>query len=165
MENPDEIRRSWALQTNWQSGPKVMNKLQPPIFGRVVTPFVQTWREQAQPALDWGAQNFIIADGRVIIQDGHHRYGLATAAPISALPEGTGADAAGWQVRVDAALPVAVRATASLGPTGVVLLADGMGLEPAMAHSGPVPTEVGAMYQLRFEATHLIIRGYPLNCR
>ena len=60
MENPDEIRRSWALQTNWQTGPKMVNKLQPPIFGRVVTPFVQTWREQAQPDLDWGAQNFSV---------------------------------------------------------------------------------------------------------
>ena len=58
MENPDEIRRSWALQTAWQTGPKVVNKLQPPIFGRVTTPFVQTWRESAQPTLDWGAQNF-----------------------------------------------------------------------------------------------------------
>ena len=60
MENPDEIRRSWALQTNWQSGPKMINKLQPPIFGRIVTPFVQTWREQAQPTLDWSAQNYSV---------------------------------------------------------------------------------------------------------
>jgi hypothetical protein len=58
MENPDEIRRSCALQTAWQTGPKVVNKLQPPIFGRITTPFVQTWRESGQPNLDWGAQNF-----------------------------------------------------------------------------------------------------------
>lgn len=60
MENPEEIKRSWALQTNWQSGPKVANKLQPPAFGRISTPFVQTWREQSQPTLDWGAQNFSV---------------------------------------------------------------------------------------------------------
>lgn len=60
MENPEEIRRSWALQTNWQTGPKTVNKLQPPPFGRIVTPFVQTWREQQQPTLDFSAQNFSV---------------------------------------------------------------------------------------------------------
>ena len=58
MENPDEIRRSWALQSAWQTGPKVINKLQPPIFGRISVPFVQTWRESGQPTLDWGAQSY-----------------------------------------------------------------------------------------------------------
>jgi hypothetical protein len=60
MENPDEIRRSWALQSNWMTGPKVVNKLQPPAFGRVTTPFVQTWRENAEPTLDWTTQNFSV---------------------------------------------------------------------------------------------------------
>ena len=65
MENPAEIKRSWNLQTNWQTGPKVLNKLLPPVFGRIAVPFVSTWREQAQPTLDWGAQNFsvIIPEG------------------------------------------------------------------------------------------------------
>jgi len=51
MENPAEIKRSWNLQTNWQTGPKVLNKLLPPVFGRIAVPFVSTWREQAQPTL------------------------------------------------------------------------------------------------------------------
>jgi hypothetical protein len=65
MENPQEIIRSWARQANWQTGPNTVNKLVPPTFGRIVTPFVQTWREQAQPTLDWDAQNYsvIIPEG------------------------------------------------------------------------------------------------------
>ena len=65
MENPSEIKRSWNLQTNWQTGPKVANKLLPPVFGRIAVPFVSTWRESAQPTLDWGAQNhsIIIPEG------------------------------------------------------------------------------------------------------
>ena len=65
MENPTEIKRSWNRQTTWQTGPEVMNKLVPPIFGRIAVPFVQTWREQGQPTLDWGAQNYsvIIPEG------------------------------------------------------------------------------------------------------
>ena len=58
MENPEEIKRSWALQSQWQTGPKTVNKLQPPVYSRIAVPFVQTWREQAQPTLDWGAQQF-----------------------------------------------------------------------------------------------------------
>ena len=58
MENPEEIKRSWALQSQWQTGPKSVNKLQPPIYSRIAVPFVQTWREQAQPTLDWGANQF-----------------------------------------------------------------------------------------------------------
>ena len=60
MENPDEIKRSWALQTAWQTGPTGVNKLVPPQFMKITTNFVQTWREQAQPTLDWGAENFSI---------------------------------------------------------------------------------------------------------
>ena len=60
MENPNEIKRSWNLQSNWTTGPKVVNKLIPKPFGRIAVPFVQTWREETQPALDWGAKNFSI---------------------------------------------------------------------------------------------------------
>ena len=60
MENPEEIKRSWQLQGAWATGPKVINKLVPPTFSRIAVPFVQTWREQAEPTLDWGAQNHAI---------------------------------------------------------------------------------------------------------
>ena len=59
MENPTEIKRSWNLQTNWP-GPKVANKLIPVPFGRIAVPFVQTWREQSLPTLDWEAKDFNI---------------------------------------------------------------------------------------------------------
>ena len=64
-ENPSEIKRSWALQSNWKSGPAVINKLVPQGFGRIAVPFVQTWREVAAPTLDWGARNYniIIPEG------------------------------------------------------------------------------------------------------
>jgi hypothetical protein len=60
MENPIEIRRSWNLQTNWQTGPKKVNKLVPEPFGRIAVPFVQTWREVSLPTLDWSAKDFNI---------------------------------------------------------------------------------------------------------
>jgi len=60
MENPVEIRRSWNLQTNWQTGPKRVNKLVPAAFGRIAVPFVQTWREQSLSTLDWEAKDFSI---------------------------------------------------------------------------------------------------------
>ena len=56
MENAEEIRRSYALQTAWQTGAKVVNKLIPPSFSRIAVPFTQTWREEAQPNLDWGSK-------------------------------------------------------------------------------------------------------------
>jgi len=60
MENAEEIRRSYALQTAWQSGAKVVNKLIPPSFSRIAVPFTQTWREWPEPTLEWGAQDFSI---------------------------------------------------------------------------------------------------------
>jgi hypothetical protein len=65
MENPNEIKRSWALQSQWQTGPRVINKLVPTAFSKIAVNFVQTWREEALPQLDWGAKNFsvIIPEG------------------------------------------------------------------------------------------------------
>ena len=60
MENPQEIVRSWTSQTGWQSGPVVVNKLLPDLFGRITVPFVQSWRTQNLPTLDWGAKDFSI---------------------------------------------------------------------------------------------------------
>jgi hypothetical protein len=59
-ENPSEIQRSWNLQANWQSGQAVVNKLVPTPFKKIALNFVQTWREESVPALDWGAKSFSI---------------------------------------------------------------------------------------------------------
>jgi hypothetical protein len=59
-ENPTEIKRSWNLQSNWQSGRTVINKLVPVPFQKIAVNFVQTWREESLGTLDWGAKNFSI---------------------------------------------------------------------------------------------------------
>jgi hypothetical protein len=59
-ENPQNIIRSWNLQTSFATGPVVTDKLVPPPYGRIRTNFVQTWRTQALSSLDWGAQNYSI---------------------------------------------------------------------------------------------------------
>ena len=56
-ENPQNIIRSWNLQTNFATGPVVQDKLVPPKFGRIRTNFVTTWREENITNLDWDASN------------------------------------------------------------------------------------------------------------
>jgi len=60
-ENPRNLIRSWSLQSNWATGPIREDKLQPPDYGRIKTPFVHTWRESPiDNNLDWGSQRFSI---------------------------------------------------------------------------------------------------------
>ena len=47
FENPENIIRSWNVQSNFAAGPVVADRLVPPQYGRIRTPFVQTWREEA----------------------------------------------------------------------------------------------------------------------
>ena len=56
-EQPEEIKRSWALQSSFMTGPVVINKLVPAPYGKIRTNFVQTWREESQPAVDWEVTN------------------------------------------------------------------------------------------------------------
>jgi hypothetical protein len=59
FENPSQIIRSWGLTKNFAAGPTTVDKLVPPTYGKVRTPFVQTWREETVSTnLDWGSQNF-----------------------------------------------------------------------------------------------------------
>ena len=59
FENPSQIIRSWGLTKNFAAGPTTVDKLVPPTYGKVRTPFVQTWREETVSSnLDWGSQNF-----------------------------------------------------------------------------------------------------------
>ena len=61
FENPQNIIRSWNLQSNFATGPVVSDKLTPPQFGRIRTNFVTTWREEkADSRLDWGVSNFSV---------------------------------------------------------------------------------------------------------
>ena len=60
-ENPRNLIRSWSLQSGWATGPVVHDKLVPPDYGKIRTPFVHTWREsQIDNNLDWGSQRFSI---------------------------------------------------------------------------------------------------------
>lgn len=60
-ENPENIIRSWNVQTNFATGPVTADQLVPPQYSRIRTPFLLTWREEScNSTLDWGSQNFSI---------------------------------------------------------------------------------------------------------
>ena len=69
-ENPENIIRSWNRQTHFNTGPVAENKLVPPDFYRIATPYVQTWREEAcKASLDFGSTNhsYYIPEGLMVI--------------------------------------------------------------------------------------------------
>ena len=54
FENPSQIIQSWGLTKNFAAGPTTVDKLVPPTYGKIRTPFVQTWREERlNDSLDW----------------------------------------------------------------------------------------------------------------
>ena len=58
-ENPQNIIRSWNLQTNFATGPVVKDNLVPPTYGRIRTPHICTWREfQLDQTMDWGVNEY-----------------------------------------------------------------------------------------------------------
>ena len=60
-ENPENIIRSWNVQTNFATGPVAADQLVPPQYSRIRTPFVNTWREEAvNSTLDWESSNFSV---------------------------------------------------------------------------------------------------------
>ena len=61
-ENPRNILRSYATQANWAGGAVTEDRLVPPAFTRIRTPFIQTWREDSAVTtnLDWNSQRFSI---------------------------------------------------------------------------------------------------------
>ena len=61
FENPQQIIRSWNLQTKFQLGPVLVDKLVPPTFGRIRTNHIKVWREEKlSTQLDYGSKNFSI---------------------------------------------------------------------------------------------------------
>lgn len=59
-ENPQNIIRSWNVQTNFAGGPVTSNRLVPPKYGRIKYNYVKTWREISAGLgdLDWGSKNY-----------------------------------------------------------------------------------------------------------
>ena len=54
FENPSQIIQSWGLTKNFAAGPTTVDKLVPPTYGKIRTPFVQSWREEVLgPSLNW----------------------------------------------------------------------------------------------------------------
>ena len=90
-ENPRNLIRSWTLQSAWATGPTVEDKLAPPDYGKIRTPFVHTWREQAlDNNLDWGTNRYSIylpeslrvVSGmflKIDVPDNHSQAGAAMA--------------------------------------------------------------------------------------
>ena len=61
FENPENIIRSWNVQTGFATGPVVKDALVPQKFGRIRTNFICTWREEKlNSVLDFGQSNFSI---------------------------------------------------------------------------------------------------------
>ena len=59
-ENPQNIIRSWNVQTNFAGGPVTSNRLVPPKYGRIKYNYVKTWREISAGVadLDWSSKNY-----------------------------------------------------------------------------------------------------------
>ena len=61
FENPENIMRSWNVQTGYATGPIVADALVPKKYGRIRTNFLCTWREEKlNTVLDFGEKNFSI---------------------------------------------------------------------------------------------------------
>ena len=62
QENPQNIIRSFAAQSNWAGGAVLTDRLVPPAFSRIRTPFVHTWREDSGVVanLDWASTAFSV---------------------------------------------------------------------------------------------------------
>ena len=59
--NPENLIKSWNLQSGFSTGPVVADQLVPKKFGRIRTPFVYTCREEKlNSILDFGSQNFSV---------------------------------------------------------------------------------------------------------
>ena len=59
-ENPQNIIRSWNVQTNFAGGPVTSNRLVPPKYGRIKYNYVKTWREISAGLgdLDWESKSY-----------------------------------------------------------------------------------------------------------
>ena len=61
QENISNLVRSWNLMSGWATGPVTQDKLAPEQYGRVLTLFNHTWREEVVGTnFNWGSQNFSV---------------------------------------------------------------------------------------------------------
>ena len=61
QENIENLIRSWNYQQGWNNGPVVQDKLSPEAYGRILTLFNHTWREEVLgDTFDWGTQSYSV---------------------------------------------------------------------------------------------------------
>ena len=61
QENISNLVRSWNLMSGWATGPVTQDKLAPEQYGRILTLFNHTWREEVVGTnFDWGSQSFSV---------------------------------------------------------------------------------------------------------
>ena len=67
--NPQNLIRSWNTQANFANGRVVMDRLTPPAFTRIRTPFVMTWREDNAVVNNLGREKLQRVPTRVAPRD------------------------------------------------------------------------------------------------
>ena len=61
QENIENLIRSWNYQQGWNNGPVVQDKLSPEAYGRILTLFNHTWREEVLgDTFDWGTESYSV---------------------------------------------------------------------------------------------------------
>ena len=61
QENIENLIRSWNYQQGWNNGPVVQDKLSPEAYGRILTLYNHTWREEVLGnTFDWGSDSYSV---------------------------------------------------------------------------------------------------------
>ena len=61
QENIENLIRSWNYQQGWNNGPVVQDKLSPEAYGRILTLFNHTWREEVLgDTFNWGSESYSV---------------------------------------------------------------------------------------------------------
>ena len=61
QENIENLIRSWNYQQGWNNGPVIQDKLSPEAYGRILTLYNHTWREEVLGnTFDWGTDSYSV---------------------------------------------------------------------------------------------------------
>ena len=61
QENIENLIRSWNYQQGWNNGPVIQDKLSPEAYGRILTLYNHTWREEVLGStFDWGTDSYSV---------------------------------------------------------------------------------------------------------
>ena len=61
QENIENLIRSWNYQQGWNNGPVIQDKLSPEAYGRILTLYNHTWREEVLGnTFDWGSDSYSV---------------------------------------------------------------------------------------------------------